>query len=253
MGRLAGQHALITGGGTGIGAAIARALSAESAKLSLVGRRREPLETLAAKLPHATPIAADITDEDQVEAMIETARQAHGPVSILIANAGSASSAPLARTSLDAWRAMVDVNLTGAFLSARAVLPDMTEAGTGRIVFIASTAGLKGYGYVAPYCAAKHGVVGLARALAIEVAKDGITANAVCPGFTETPMLETSIETITETTGRTSEEARAALIKDNPQGRFVQPEEVAATVLWLCSEAAEAINGQAIAVAGGEI
>lgn len=253
MGHLTGQHALITGGGTGIGAAIARALSAEGASLSLVGRRRAPLEALAAELPNAIPISADVTNEDQVMAMTETARQAHGPISILIANAGSASSAPLARTSLDAWRTMVDVNLTGVFLSAKAVLPDMTEASKGRIVFIASTAGLKGYGYVAPYCAAKHGVVGLARALAIEVAKGGITVNAVCPGFTETPMLEASIETITETTDRTNEEARAALIKDNPQGRLIQPEEVAATVLWLCSDGAEAINGQTIAVAGGEI
>jgi NAD(P)-dependent dehydrogenase (short-subunit alcohol dehydrogenase family) len=250
---LAGQHALITGGGTGIGAAIARALSDEGANISLAGRRREPLETLAAKLPNAVAIAADVTNEDQVMAMTETARAAHGPVSILVANAGSATSAPLAKTSLDAWRVMIDVNLTGAFLSARAILPDMTKAGAGRIAFIASTAGLKGYGYVAPYCAAKHGVVGLARALAIEVAKEGITVNAVCPGFAETPMLEASIDNISETTGRTKQQARAALIRDNPQGRFVQPEEVAATVLWLCSEGSEAINGQAIAVAGGEI
>jgi NAD(P)-dependent dehydrogenase (short-subunit alcohol dehydrogenase family) len=253
MGRLSGQHALITGGGTGIGTAIARTLSAEGAALSLVGRRREPLETLAEDLPDTIALPADITDEDQVKAMVETARAAHGPVSILIANAGAASSAPLAKTGLDAWRAMIDVNLTGAFLSARAVLPDMTATGAGRIVFVASTAGLKGYGYVAPYCAAKHGVVGLARALAIEVAPAGITVNAVCPGFTETPMLHASIKTIVETTGRSPEQAREALIKDNPQGRFVQPDDVAATVLWLCSAGAEAINGQAIAVAGGEI
>lgn len=253
MGSLKGQHALITGGGTGIGAAIAETLAGEGVALSLVGRRREPLESLAPKLPNAVAIPADVTDEHQVTAMIETARQAHGPVSILIANAGAATSAPLAKTSLESWNAVINVNLTGAFLSARAVLPDMTAARSGRIIFIASTAALKGYGYVAPYCAAKHGVVGLARALAIEAAKDGITVNAVCPGFTETPMLEASIGNIVEKTGRSAAETRAALMKDNPQGRLIQPHEVAATVLWLCSPGSVAVNGQAIAVAGGEI
>lgn len=250
---LDGQHALITGGGTGIGAAIAQSLSAEGAALSLVGRRHEPLEATAAKLPKSVTIPTDVTDEDQVAAMVETAHRSYGPISILIANAGTASSAPLAKTDLNAWRTMIDVNLTGAFLAARAVLPDMMRARSGRIIFVASTAGLKGYGYVAPYCAAKHGVVGMARALAIEVAKSGITANAVCPGFTQTPMLDSSIRTIVETTGRTEQEAKEALVKDNPQGRFVRPDEVSATVLWLCSAGAEAINGQAIAVAGGEV
>ena len=253
MGVLDGQHALITGGGTGIGAAIAKALAAEGAALSLVGRRREPLEALAAELANAVAIPADVTDEDRVAGMIEAAHRAHGHVSILIANAGAAESAPLAKTSLDAWEAMIRINLTGAFLSARAVLPDMTASGAGRIVFIASTAGLKGYGYVAPYCAAKHGVVGLARALAIEAAGNGITVNAVCPGFTETAMLDASIDNIVEKTGRSRTDVRAALMKDNPQARFIQPEEVAASVSWLCSPAAKAINGQAIAVTGGEI
>ncbi len=253
MGSLDGHHALITGGGTGIGAAIAESLAAEGAAVSLVGRRPAPLETLAAKLPKAVAIPTDITDEDQVSAMVATAHQALGPVSILIANAGMASSGLLASTDLHAWRAIIDVNLTGAFLATRAVLPDMMQARMGRIIFVASTAGLKGYSYVAPYCAAKHGVVGMARALAIEVAQNGITVNAVCPGFTETPMLDASIKTIVETTGRMEHEAKRALIKNNPQGRFVQPDEVAATILWLCSAGAKAINGQAIAVAGGEI
>lgn len=253
MDSLIGQHALITGGGTGIGAAIAKTLAGEGAAVSLAGRRPEPLETLAAGLPKAIALPTDVTDEDQVRAMVERAGDAFGPVSILIANAGSASSAPLAKTSLAAWQATIGVNLTGAFLSARAVLPDMTRARSGRIIFIASTAGLKGYGYVAPYCAAKHGVVGLARALALELAKDGVTVNAVCPGYTETPMLEASIETIVTKTGRSKADARAALSKGNPQGRFIQPEEVAATVVWLCSPGAAAVNGQAIAVAGGEI
>lgn len=253
MTTLDGQHALITGGGTGIGAAIAKVLAKEGAALSLVGRRRKPLDALAAELPKAVAVPADVTNEDQVATMIETASDAHGPVSLLIANAGSASSAPLARTSLEAWQATMAVNLTGTFLSARAVLPAMTAARFGRIVFIASTAALKGYGYVAPYCAAKHGVVGLARALAIEAAKDGITVNAVCPGFTETPMLEASIRNIMAKTGRSETDARSTLLKGNPQGRFVQPDEVAATVAWLCSPDAAAVNGQAIAVAGGEI
>lgn len=253
MGVLDGQHALITGGGTGIGAAIAGALAEEGASLSLVGRRREPLENLATDLPNAVAIAADITDEGQVQTMVEEAGGSFGPISILIANAGTASSAPLAKTGLDAWQATIAVNLTGAFLCAREILPAMSQAKTGRIVFVASTAGLKGYSYVAPYCAAKHGVVGLARALAIEVAKDGITVNAVCPGFTETPMLQSSIDSIMAKTGRSEEEARAALLKGNPQERFVQPEEVAATVAWLCTPGAAAVNGQAIAVAGGEI
>ncbi len=252
MGVLDGQHALITGGGTGIGAAIAKALAAEGAALSLVGRRREPLDALAADLPKAAAIPADVADEDQVAEMVETARAAFGPVTLLIANAGSASSAPLAKTSLGAWRSTIDVNLTGAFLCAREILPTMTAARSGRIIFIASTAGLKGYSYVAPYCAAKHGVVGLARALAVEVAKDGITVNAVCPGFTETPMLQASIDNIRTKTGRSETEARAALLKGNPRERFVQPEEVASTVTWLCSPGASAVNGQAIAVAGGE-
>ncbi|MDH3663948.1 MAG: SDR family oxidoreductase [Alphaproteobacteria bacterium] len=253
MGVLDGQHALITGGGAGIGAAIAKALAGEGAAVSLAGRRREPLEAVAAGLAKAIAVPADVTDEDQVALMVERAGDAFGPVSILIANAGSASSAPLAKTSLEAWQATMAVNLTGAFLSARAVLPAMSAARSGRIIFIASTAGLKGYGYVAPYCAAKHGVVGLARALALELAKDGITVNAVCPGYTETPMLEASIDNIVEKTGRSEAEVRAALMQGNPQARFVQPEEVAATVLWLCSPGADAINGQAIAVAGGEI
>ena len=253
MDSLKGQHALITGGGTGIGAAIAKALAGEGAAVSLVGRRREPIEALASKFPNAMAIPTDVTDEVQASDMIQAAELACGPVSILIANAGSASSAPFAKTSLAAWQAMIDVNLTGTFLATRAVLPAMTEAGFGRIVFVASTAGLKGYSYVAPYCAAKHGVVGMAKALAVEVAKDGITVNAVCPGFTETPMLEASISNIMDKTGRSEADVRAALMSDNPQARFIQPGDVAATVLWLCSPGAEAINGQAIAVAGGEI
>jgi NAD(P)-dependent dehydrogenase (short-subunit alcohol dehydrogenase family) len=251
----AGRHAVITGGGSGIGAAIARAMAAQGASLSLAGRRREPLQDVAGKLPRATAIVADLSRERDTQAMLDAARAAHGPVDILIASAGAAESAPVAKVDLAHWQRMIEVNLTGAFLTARAALPDLTrrDAKATRIVFIASTAGLKGYAYVAPYCAAKHGVIGLARALAAELAASAVTVNAVCPGFTETPLLEAALANISATTGRSPAEARAELERRNPQRRLIRPEEVAATVLWLCTPAAQSITGQAISVSGGEV
>jgi NAD(P)-dependent dehydrogenase (short-subunit alcohol dehydrogenase family) len=257
MGTLDGRHALITGGGTGIGAAIARALARAGATVSLVGRRADLLAEVAAKLARAKAITADVTSEEQTRAMVEAARTAHGPIDILIANAGAAESAPFHQVDTGHWERMIAVNLTGAFLSAKAALPDLVRKGdrTGprRIIFVSSTAGLKGYAYVAPYCAAKHGVIGLAKALAAELAPQGITVNAVCPGYTETPMLAASIANIERKTGRSRTQVEATLKQLNPQARFVAPEEVAETVLWLCTPGAQSITGQAIAVAGGEL
>lgn len=250
---LAGRHAVITGGGRGIGAAIAARLAAEGVRLSLLGRHRVTLAARAASLSEARAIVCDVSDEAAVCAAFTEAERAFGPVTILVNNAGAAESAPFLRTSQELLRRMLDVNLIGTFLCCRRALPGMLEAGFGRIVNIASIAGLKGAAYVAAYCAAKHGVVGLTRALALETAARGITVNAVCPGYTETDMVRQAIATIVAKTGRSEAEAAAELVRNNPQGRLVRPEEVAAAVLWLCAPGAESVTGQAIALAGGEV
>jgi NAD(P)-dependent dehydrogenase (short-subunit alcohol dehydrogenase family) len=255
---LDGKHALITGGGTGIGAAIAWTLAQAGAAVSLVGRRTGPLEEVAASLPRAKAIVADVTSEADTCAMVAAARAVHGPIDIVIANAGAAESGPIGKLDLAHWQRMLDVNLTGTFLTVKAALPDIVGgpaigATDRRIILISSTAGLKGYPYVTAYCAAKHGVIGLARALAVELAPRGVTVNAVCPGFTHTPLLDASIANIANETGRSWREAAADLARFNPQGRFIQPEEVAETVLWLCTPAARSITGQAISVSGGEV
>src|SRR5690606_6792126 len=246
------RHALVTGGGSGVGRAIALALAGEGVAVTICGRRMEPLTETVAQSPLIHALAADVTDEAAVAALYEEAVAARGAFDIVVANAGMAQSAPAARTTLDLWQRTLAANLTGAFLSVRPAMDAMRKAGGGRIVFIASTAGLKGYAYVAPYVAAKHGVVGLMRALAAEFSATGVTVNAVCPGFVETGMLDESVSRIAATTGRSAEEARAALASTNPQGRFIQPQEVAATVLWLCGDQAGSITGQAISVSGGE-
>lgn len=241
----AGRRALITGGGSGVGAALARGFAAAGAEVTIAGRRREALERIGAETG-ARALVCDVTQEASVEALFRDA----GPCDIVIANAGAADTAPFARTSLDLWRAMLDVNLTGAFLTLRGGLAQMPER--GRLIAIASLAGLKGYAYCAAYAAAKHGVVGMIRSLALEVAAREITANAICPGFVDSDMTGRSIAAIVEKTGRDRAAAQAALVAGNPQRRLIDPDEIVATALWLASDAARSVNGQAIAISGGE-
>ncbi|MFO1157875.1 MAG: SDR family NAD(P)-dependent oxidoreductase [Reyranellaceae bacterium] len=248
----AGRHALVTGGGTGVGRAIALALAQADVTVTICGRRKAQLDAVAAENGRVHAIVADVTQEASIANVYAEAEASRGPFDIVVANAGMAEAGPAHRTSLADWQRTLDVNLTGSFLTVKPALSGMAKRKAGRIVFVASTAGLKGYGYVAPYVASKHGVVGLMRALATELVRSGVTVNAVCPGFVETDLLEESIQRIVRTTGRSVAEARASLSATNPQGRFIQPDEVAATVTWLCSEAAGSITGQAVSISGGE-
>ena len=255
MSALQGRHALVTGAGSGIGAAIAQALGEAGARVSLAGRRAAPLQDVAARLPQALVLGGfDVTDASAIAAGLEQARAAFGPVAILVNNAGAAPRAPFRKTDAAMLSHVLATDLTSVYLVTQAALPDVQGFGAaGRIINIASTAGLTGYAYVSAYCAAKHGVVGLPRALALELVRTGVTVNAVCPGFTQTPLIEGAIDNIVAKTGRTREAAIAELAKANPQGRLVTAREVADCVLWLASPGAGSINGQAIPVAGGEV
>jgi len=247
------KHAVVTGGGTGIGAAIAAALAADGASVTVMGRRLEPLEATAGKLKGARCVLCDVTDIDAVEAAFQEARADAGPVEILVNNAGAAEAVPFHKMDVRHWRRMLAVNLDGVFNCTRAVYDDVRTSGWGRIINVASTAAVKGYAYVSAYCAAKHGVVGLTRALALETAKTGVTVNAVCPGYTDTEIVRNAVKNITAATGRSEEEALAQITSGNPQGRLILPSEVADAVNWLCRPESASITGQTIFVAGGEV
>ncbi|MFC3141122.1 SDR family NAD(P)-dependent oxidoreductase [Psychromarinibacter halotolerans] len=244
---LDGKTAFVTGGGSGVGAVIATMLAKAGAQVVICGRRAEPLEAVASTHPNVRGTVCDITDEAQISAAI-----ADCAPDIVVANAGASESAPLVKTELAAFERMMSVNLTGTFLTFREGAKAMKGKPWGRMIAIASTAGLKGYAYVAPYAAAKHGVVGLVKSAALEFAKKGVTVNAVCPGFLDTEMTERSIANIVEKTGRSPEDARASLEATNPMHRLVPPEDVARAVLWLCGEGSDMVTGQAISVSGGE-
>ncbi len=246
------QHAVVTGGASGIGEAIAVKLAQAGMSVTLMGRNQARLLETAKRL-NTSSQKVDISRPKDVRRGFAAAVEANGPVTILVNNAGSAESSTFGKMSDELWERMLSVNLTGTYLCTKSVVDSMSKAGFGKIINIASTASLKGYAYVSAYCAAKHGVLGLTRALALEMAKKGVTVNAICPGYTDTGLVSRSLDTIIESTGLQRQQALAELLKNNPQGRLIKPEEIAETALWLCHPNSASITGQAIAVAGGEV
>jgi len=249
---LQGRHALVTGGGRGIGRAIAKALTQAGATVTVAGRTESSLKEAAAAGDASAWIVADVIKPDMLADRLGPIEAVHGPVDILVANAGGAESAPFAKTTDDQFRRMFELNVIGTVHAARAVLDGMVARRQGRIVAIASTAGLKGYAYVSAYCAAKHAVVGLVRSLAAETAKTGVTVNAVCPGYTDTDLVRDSLVQIAAKTGRTHDDALAQMLKAGAQQRLVRPQEIADAVLHLCSPDAAAVTGTTVVVSGGE-
>lgn len=247
---LEGRHALITGGGTGIGAATAAHLHAAGATISVLGRRLEPLERTA-KIVGGTAIQCDVTDREAIDRAFGEARAANGPIAFLIVNAGIGDSAPFGRTTRESWDRIIATNLTSAFDCAQAALPDLTGREDGRMIFVASVAGLRGASYAAPYAASKHGMVGLMRSLAEEFAKSTMTVNAVCPSFVDTPMVDETVARIARVSNRDESQSRQAIEAMNKHGRLVQPDAVATMILTLCLPQSRDVNGAAIPIDGG--
>lgn len=253
MAQLSGRHALVTGGGRGIGRAVAAALAGAGATVTVLGRQKAALDDAVAAQHAAGAIVADVTDPAAIEAGVKQAEGARGPFDILVANAGAASSASFGKTDPAQFQKLFDLNVMGIVHATRAVLAGMVARKFGRIVAVASTAGLKGYPYVSAYCTSKHAVVGLVRSLAVETAKTGVTVNAVCPGYTDTDLVRESVTSVSGKTGKSYDEVVAQYVKDVPMARLIRPEEVAAAVLYLCSADAGAVTGTAMTIAGGEI
>ena len=255
---LRGHHAVVTGASGGIGAATVATLARLGADVTLMGRNEAALADAVARLRQDYPIRAqfvpvDVRDEDRVVAAFTAAQDEFGAAKVLVNNAGIAEAAPFSKTDSRLWQRLLDVDLTGPFLCTRQVFDAMVKGGYGRIVNIASTAGRVGYAYVSAYCAAKHGLIGLTRALAREFANSGITINAVCPGYTDTNIVARTIDNIVAKTGRTREQALAQLVSHNPQGRLIAPAEVAEIVGWLCLPSSASVTGQSIMIDGGEV
>jgi NAD(P)-dependent dehydrogenase (short-subunit alcohol dehydrogenase family) len=252
---LAGLHAVVTGASRGIGAVISAALVAEGLKVSLLGRDEEALRRVAQELggDAAAAIATDVTESGSVQNAFSAARARFGPVQLLINNAGQAASAKFTDTDEALWNRLIAVNLNGTYLCCRQVMADMLQAGFGRIINVASIAGLRGAAYISAYVSSKHAVIGLTRSLALEYASRNITVNAICPGYVDTDIVKSAVANIVSKTGRSESDALATLISGNPQRRLIEPREVANTVLWLCRPGSESVTGQSIVLAGGEV